>query len=250
MGTLRDEAFEKLDYLSQLTEIVISPHNEILASIPERIELDIETIKSQSRPSWGSNATFCIKAEDILDILCPNNNSITIEKIASCFDFEMSEDLEVDLEKNEIQGCISLVKKTFQLDDKVLLELAIDEAVRNFGRHTWDKKRIRDRTITVLNTFEDGSGVTWAQNNMTPSAWDCFDAIKAAMFSTILENKWRVRDTNVIVNIGNWIKDYMANHENNTGLVNLLKLKLMVSKNQPVYSVDEVKSVNDSATNI
>ena len=70
-------------------------------------------------------------------------------------------------------------------------------------------------------------------------------AITQQLSSTILDNKWRVRDYDVIKKMGFWINEYLVNGvDNNNGLVNLTKLKFMVEKDLPVYSLDEVKNAN------
>ena len=169
----------------------------------------------------------------------------TIYQIKNNFFFEVSPDFEIDFVDKTMRGTIAVVKRDTHLDEKQLLQFALDEAVQGVNGYTWPARRLRERAVTVLNTLEPGSGNEWIKTlDSRRVAGQAQTAIVACFKKIILDNRWRVRDSAVIVKMGQWIDSYMADQENGVGLVNLMKLKIMIDKDLPVYSVDEVKRVN------
>jgi hypothetical protein len=242
MGTLRDEVYENLDYFSQLTEVVVGPQNEVLTRAPDRFELNFETLNKLKDRHWGNTRGFELTVNQVLMFCLPKADWEVIKDIHQHFGFEFSDDFEFDLVNKTMVGELALVKRTAQIDEKKVLELAIDKACAYLSYYDWPAKRLRDKAVTVLNTIEPGRGTEWAKKLEGRAAYQACGEIQSCLRSAILENKWRVRDTNVIQNIGKWIHGYLADTtETNTGLVNLIKLKMMLDKDLPVYSVDEVK---------
>lgn len=246
MGTFKDEAYEKLDYLSQLTEIVIAPQDEFLSQVPERIEITLEDFQRGTKDSWSfSNGVIQVSKSSILERLNPGTEYPLIRDVLDNFEFEASEDLMVDLENNSITGSVFLVKKANQIDEKKLLTLAVNNALNKLQAFGWPKSKLQERCITVLNTFEHNAGNEWARNTADGRLNNqARHAIGEMLKKVILENVWRVRDVQVISKIGDWIDSYMKDQPDTMGLVNLIKLKIMLDKDLPVYSIDEVKNGN------
>lgn len=244
MGTLRDEVYEKLDYLSQLTEVVIAPQNEVLGRVPDRIEFSFEQINKQKSRAW-SHIGYQLEVDRILTMVLPETDWPYITDIKRHFKFEVSDDFEVDLANKKITGTIALVKIMQQVDEKHMLEIAIDKACRQLCHYNWPSKRLRDKISTVLNTFEQGRGTEWAKKLDGKVSVSGETTITETLSEVILENKWRIRDANIILKVGKWINSYLCDEtEQDLGLVNLMKLKIMLDKDLPVYSLDEVKNAN------
>jgi len=244
MSSFRDEAYEKLDYLSQLTEVVLGPQNELMAKIPDRIEISLQDILNKAETSYGPQGAFELRLRSFLLQYTNHAEHRLIQDVVDNFEFQYSDDVEIDLENRKMTGTIAIVKKVKQIDEKQMLELAVASAVQQLDRYKWPNKRLKERTITVLNTLEHNSGTEWAQKLDGRVAWQAADAVSNKINEVILENKWRVRDAAVITKIGQWIQMYMADLPDNTGLVNLIKLKFMLDKDLPVYSITEVKNVD------
>lgn len=244
MGTLRDEVYENLDYLSQLTEVVIGPQNEVLGRAPDRVELTFTQIKEIKQRGYGGPA-YTLSASNALMKFLPHSDWAYVNEISQHFKFEISDDFEIDLANNKMTGTIALVKQVQHIDEKEILVGAIGKFEQELAHYNWPTKRLRDKIATVLNTFENGRGTEWAKKLDGKVQYHGCAEIKKVMEEMILENKWRIRDTNIIRKVGVWINDYlMAEDDNNLGLVNLMKLKIMLDKDLPVYSVDEVKNAN------
>ena len=243
MGTLRDEAYEKLDYLSQLTEIVVSPQNEVLGRLPDKFEVSFDFIKQHKNRTWGYRPGCELTLHAVLASFLNSNDYRYIDDVLPHFQFQVSEDLELDFDENTMKGFIHVVKVNSQIEEKKLLEMAVQKSCYELSHYSWSGKQLRDRLISVINTLELGRGTTWAQGTAGKISYSGNTEIKTILTDLILENKWRIRDAEIIVKIGRWINAYLTNG-NELGLINLLKLRIMVDKDLPIYSVDEVKNVN------
>ncbi len=248
MGSLKDEAFEKLDYLSQLTEIIIAPQNELLAQFPDRVELTLEQIKNIRATNW-SGLGFRLETSHAL-LAIKEAKWIDLQKLTKYFTFEASPDLQIDFADNTMTGKLSLVKLVNQIEDKEILEFAVNDACSILNSYSWKGKKVNEKLVTVLNTIESGRGTTWwtsMQNNKIHHSItrQGHDELVKLFREIILENKWRIRDVKIIVKLGEWVNSYLADATDaSLGLVNLVKLKIMLEKDLPVYSIGEVKNAN------
>src|SRR5688500_8826061 len=109
MGSLRDEAFEKLDYLSQITEIIVSTHDELLCSIPEQTELSFKDVLASKTTFWTANPGFRITLPALLRAKYDMSWSIARD-LEDCFKFEVAPDTTIDFKNKVIYGAIRLVK--------------------------------------------------------------------------------------------------------------------------------------------
>mgnify|MGYP000998665523 FL=1 len=115
------------------------------------------------------------------------------------------------------------------------------------NQYNWKGKKVQEKIITILNTIEADRGNQWWSliQKDTSSGRNIVrlgkEAIVTLIREIILENKWRIRDVKVIKKIGKWINEYIEDtKDTSSGLVNLVKLKIMVQKDLPIYSIDEV----------
>lgn len=245
MGNLRDEVYENLDYLSQLTEVVIGPQNEVLGRAPDRLELSFEQVNSIKTRTYGSRSGYELSVMQILSNCLPRADIAYVGDIAQHFKFEVSDGFELDIANKKMTGTITLIKTLQHVDEKKMLEIAIDKSCRLMNHYNWHAKRLREKIATVLNTFEPGHGTDWAKNLNGKASWSGQQAIKETLSNVILENKWRIRDATIILKVGAWIESYLCDEgDQDLGLVNLMKLKIMIDKDLPIYSVDEVKNAN------
>lgn len=249
MSSLRDEVYENLDYLSQLTEVVVGPQNLVLGRAPDRLDLTFNQLNRLKDYSWRNRTGFEIAIYKILADVLPKEDCEYIHDIKQHFKFEVSDDFELDFSNHKMTGTAALVKTVQQVEEKKMLEIAIDKACRCLGHYDWPNKRLREKAATVLNTFEAGRGTEWAKKLDGRASWSAHVEIKNTLSHVILENKWRIRDASIIIKVGQWINSYLSDEgDTSPGLVNLLKLKMMLNKDLPVYSVDEVKYANTART--
>lgn len=247
MGTLRDKAYEELDYLSQLTEVVVSPHNEILARVPDRVELTFDMLNKCKSRTWGHLNSYEITTYQVLLQLLTPADTRYLGDIREQFVLEASDNFAVDFENRIVTGSAALVKISQQMDEKKLLGLAVDKARAQLGYYSWPAKRLREKLVTVMNLIEPNHGTEWIKAQQGRIAYAGEIELSKLLEAAILENKWRIRDANIIVKVGEWINSYLSSDkDSNLGIVNLMKLKIMIDKDLPIYSIDEVKNVNNS----
>lgn len=232
--------YEKLDYLSQLTEVVVSPQMELLASLPDRIEIDAELLASMQgdRGIYGFEMIPSITLRSV-NLYAPWEQ---LTEIAKKFEFEYSDDFAWDPQISKMYGTCALVKKSNAFEERDILAKAASNAGYVLSNYSWPPKGLKEKVATVLDLFEPGSGLKWRQEVTGRIGWAAQQALRTAITEVITENKWRIRDAALIERVGYWINDYLADGmEQSKGLINLLKLKLMLDKGDPVYSVDEVR---------
>lgn len=247
MGTLRDKAYEELDYLSQLTEVVVSPHNEILARVPDRVELTFDLINRCKSRAWGHSNSYDISVYQVLLNQPIFADTRYIDDIKGQFAIQASDDFTVDFVNRTVTGTAALVKINHQMDEKVLLTLAVNKARSQLIYYSWPAKRLREKLITVMNLFEPNYGTEWIKSQQGRIAYAGELELGRLIETAILENKWRIRDAGIIAKVGEWINSYLSSdNDNDLGIVNLMKLKIMIDKDLPIYSIDEVKNVNNS----
>jgi hypothetical protein len=245
MSSLRDKVYEDLDYLSQLTEVVIAPQNEVLGSIPDRTELTLEMIEAVMEYTFTHLHSYQLPLEILLQEMVPGRDLSVIRQIAENFHFEVTPNFELDLVNKTMTGSIAIVKNKQQIDDKKLLHFAVKAAENLLEPYAWPNKGLKYRAITVLNILEEGHGKEWGKKAEGRIVGQSHYAIATLLSSVILENKWRVRDATVIAKIGRWINEYMTKGDTDkTALVNLTKLKFMIARDLPIYSIEEVQRVN------
>jgi hypothetical protein len=248
MGSLRDEAYEKLDYLSQITEVVLSPQAELLAELPDRVELSFEDLEKCKRRGYGSAFLWDISVDRVLnDLVVPEDKWQLVSQIAHKFHLEIPEDFSIDLKTKTMSGPVVLVKNSHSLDENEVIEQALYSARQNMRSHTWGGKSLRTRAMAVLDLFKSGAGTEWAKTLQGSVSRSARNAIADAFQTAVKDGSWRIRDASVIANVGRWISDYLSG-EDELGLVNLMKLKLMVEKNLPVYSVEVVKEIPNASS--
>ena len=241
MGSLRDEVYENLDYLSQLTEVVIGPQNLVLGRAPDRWDLTFQDI-DKVKANWWSSSGYDISIQKLLTNALPSADWVHINDIRKYFEFEVSDDFEIDFTNKKMSGTIALVKTTPQIEEKKILEIAINKATWLISHYEWSNKGLRDKVVAVLNTFEPNRGTEWAKKLDSRIGYSAQMELRNTLSHVILENKWRIRDADIILKVGEWVNSYLSDKDGTShGFVNLLKLKMMLNKDLPVYSIDEVK---------
>lgn len=246
MSLLRDEEYENLDYLSQLTEIVVSPHNEILASIPDRIELTKRDILNWRNMDFNWRHGYELSIISVLYRITGQYTHSQLRPISERFVFEVSPDFSLD-PHGEMTGSITLIKRVHQIDENTLLSIGIQAATDKLRSYQWPRKNLKNRLITVLNTLEPNRGTEWAKALQSHSVTESGrKEVVNTLTELITNNKLRIRNTEVIERVGEWIDLYLSGIE--TGLVNLMQLRIMANRDLPIYSVKEVEDVLASGT--
>ena len=200
MDIFKDKKFEEMDWVSQACEPYIDPRNEILAKLPDELNIDLETMIINPLAASGH---INISRDDIVRTMMQtaNINYRRIaydhrEQIRDCFDFTVElenghNDIVVDLETKTITGgTIRFVKVKQFFDNKESAALIGKDGISHL-RHKIQQER---KYITGANANEIlellGDFTTIRDRSIKRKT----DTIISHMKEIMLENKWNIRD--------------------------------------------------------
>ena len=237
MGVFDDKKFEQLDWMTQMTETIDSDINELLARLPERIEVDADSLLTQLGSSYGSLTVSSVVRKFIEDRAVSSRLSWEEEqKIFKCFNFQLSEEVELNAETRTLTGTVTLVKVVQTLSDEELQPIMGAQGVETLGRLA-NRSDLAD--VSRSNEILDILG-NCKEAMRTKSGRKKIRAIQSRLRDVFRTNEWRIRDMNLANKVSVWIADYIM-HGNLAALTNLCKLKVMTHNNMPIYSVEEEK---------
>ena len=240
MGVFDDKKFERLDWMTQITETIDSELSDILAELPDRVEYDAaklaQNIHSHSYVSFSFSSDYVVP-HLISDL--PQYRALTWAEqsaIARCFKFEISPDLEFNLETKAMSGTMALVKIVHAFEDDELQRLMGAKGLAGFRSRVifndeWPIERFNE-ILDILGSCDEDKK-NRSQNKKTRR----IEARLREIFST---NEWRIRDMTLADKVCDWAADYILSG-NLAALTNLCKLKVMTHHNMPIYSVEEEK---------
>jgi hypothetical protein len=237
MGVFDDKKFEQLDWMTQITEIIESELNGLLARLPDRIEYSARRVGK----AVGTYGHFSISIDSVIrELLREHGSNLAWDeehKIIDCFQWETTPDIEYNAATGELTGSIALIKTVPTLSDEDLQKMmglkGIDKVrCLNLGDAAeWNLERINE-ILDVLSNCEGEK-----RNRSYRKKMNRIEQRLREIFNT---NEWRIRDMELANRIGDWIVDYIE-HGNLAALTNLCKLKIMTHNNMPIYSMEEEK---------
>jgi hypothetical protein len=237
MGVFDDKKFERLDWMTQITETIESELNGLLARLPDRIEVDAKRV-SENVGTWSH---FSIEVGSVIrDFIRENSEFLMWEedrKLIECYKFEGDPILEYNAETEELVGKLVLVKVVPTLSDEELQAMMGARGIDKIGdldmgdAENWNLERINE-ILDVLGDCEADKRNRSFRKKMRRIAARLEDIFK--------NNEWRIRDMELANRVGVWIANYIE-HGNLAALTNLCKLKVMTHNNMPIYSMEEEK---------
>lgn len=235
MGVFDDKKFEELDWISQATEPIDSELNEILSLIPDEIQVDFPTYVKMV----GDSHSLDLNIDRMISfaVVEATGKSLTWEQkhaIHDCFEIQMDETIYLDFERKTIDGSIRLVKVQTTMDEKVLANLLGKEGIQAVGSMYFHRDGLSraNEIMELLGKCEKGLRTRSERNKR--------HVIKERLTILFKDNEWNIKDTELANKVGIWIKEYVV-HGNLAALSNFCRLKVMTHKNQPIYSMEEVK---------
>lgn len=234
MGVFDDKKFEQLDWMSQITEGIESELNGLLARLPDRIELDFDSIISFMDSSNTPRLSTDSVVRKIIRSFYDSNLSWEDERtIRSCFEFEASDDLLIDFENKILRGSVTLVKTTTTLADEHLQNTMGSDGIQKLSRISWNDPGCFSRANEVMELL---GGLEKETRNR--SARRKFQAIRSRLSNIFKNNEWRIRDTELANKIGIWIGQYIQSG-NLAAFSNFCKIKVLTHQGGPIYSIEE-----------
>ena len=239
MGVFDDKKFEQLDWMTQITETIDSELNEVLAKLPDRVEFTLKDILRRVMPYSYFTMRVDSLVRDILSETPSGQNLSWVEstQIVNCFRFDMSPDLELDLESNTMTGTLALVKTIPTLTDEDLQQIMGSRGLEAIKRidfdagEEWPLDRVNEM-LDILGKCEEAKSNRSSRKKMR--------RLEERLKEIFASNEWRIRDMALADRVCIWIADYI-NTGNLAALTNFCKLKVMTHNNMPIYSVEEEK---------
>lgn len=237
MGVFDDKKFEELDWISQATEPIDSEMNVVLGLIPEEIIIDFHTYKK----IVGENYSIDLNIDGMINFAISEhayNSDLSwnqLRAIRSCFKIEMPPfDVYLDFENEVITGEIKLIKLVSTMDEKILEGMLGVEGIESLERMYIPSNGLSraNDVMELLTKCEEGL--------RTRSERKKRHIIKSRLLTLFKNNEWKIKDTTLANKVGFWIRDYIKDG-NMAAFSNFCRLKVMTHKDQPIYSMEEVK---------
>jgi hypothetical protein len=244
MSLFKDEKYENLDWISQATEPMESSLAEILAQLPETLELNYESYIFYTRNSYNLN----IEVRDIMHELLHTNeaykkmksssgDSLTYDEhdtLINCFEIQVDEGTILDGINKTLTGGVRMVKVKHAIDDK-LIESMLGSRGLNYMRSNVSRFRLDFKRATdIMEIMGDVDGGFYR----TRSSANKFSAVYNRLKKLLKENEWKIKDTELANKVGYWVADYIADG-NLAAYTNFCKLKVMTHKGVAIYSMEE-----------
>ena len=236
MGVFDDKKFEELDWISQATEPIDSQLNDVLAKLPDEVEITFDMYTEFLQHSYN----FDLSVDRVISYLANkhgihltwNNRSV----ITDLFKFEIEgSELELDFETRELRGgSIRMVKLATTMDEKVLEGLLGKEgcdSVSNMHMVPDSISRCND-IMELLGDCKDGL--------KTRSTYKKRTLLTRRLKKLFKDNEWKIKDTELANKVGIWIRNYVQDGDA-AAYANFCRLKVMTHKDQPIYSMEEIK---------
>ena len=240
MSIFEDKVYKEMEWLEKVCEPIKFSHNDLLQQLPDRYEVNYDLLYSTGlRHSWGVSS---IGAGDILSHLMkekqigmPNDYKLN-RMVNECFDLEIIGNPIIDLEHCTLEGGqVFLIKKISCFEENQVMSLMAEHAEEVLGR-LWHSGAPADR----LNEMCELLGLDEARKSRSRKTKG--RKIRDFVYTTMLENKWNIKDIELGKRVSNWIIEYLT-HNNGAAFANFCKFKVMTHYDAPIYSIENEEKV-------
>lgn len=233
MSVFADKKFEGLDWISQATEPIDSELNEILALIPDEVNIDFETYVKIAR----STRDMDLSVGNMLSYyLRQTGKSVSWQQsslLNDCFEFQMEGEVNLDFEQKLITGEVKFIKVKATMDEDVLKNVLGRNGIEQVGSMYFNGPGLgrANEIMELLGKCESGL--------RTRSERKKRHVIRERLKILFKDNEWNIRDTELADKVGSWIRHYVVDG-NLAAFSNFCRLKVMTHKGQPIYSMEEI----------
>lgn len=237
MGVFDDKKFEGLDWISQATEPIDSKLNEVLAALPECIEVDFTTYSEVLVNAYSLDISVDNMLTYLIKKHAPEVNVSYDQKVllATMFEFEMPDgEFVINFEDKTITGGIKFNKLANTVDEDTLKGILGREGISKVGIMGMPPGSISraNEVMEILTKCEEGLRSRSERKKR--------HIIAQRLIALFKNNEWNIRDTELANKVGVWISQYVSDG-NIAAFSNFCRLKVMTHKSQPIYSMEEVK---------
>lgn len=237
MGVFDDNKFEKLDWMTQITETIDCKLNDVLASLPETLDISLQQIDNIMFNSYD----LTLDVSEIVDKLIKQKNisgQLSWDEqhmIYKCFEFDTTNEIILDfsVQPHQLIGKITLVKVTSTFEDQDLQKLLGKRGIESIHKSHYEADHL-SRMNEIMEILGDVDNATL--RNKSSKKKKTF--IVKKLEEIFNKNEWRIRDMDLSNKVGYWIDSYIKSG-NLASLTNFCKLKVMTHSNMPIYSIKE-----------
>ena len=235
MGVFDDKKFDNLDWISQTTEPIDSHLNEVLNKVPDELLIDFDLYNAMLEDSYHLELSL----DKVVTFLAGKYAGkllswSEINTLTKCFEFSLEGDVAINFEQKKINGDFKLIKIVSTIDEKDLNVILGQDGTGTVA-HTLISEQNSSRAneiMELLEKCEDGIRSRSARTKKSVLYKRLVDLFKT--------NEWNIRDTELANKVGRWIAEYLQTG-NLASFSNFCRLKVMTHKNQPIYSMEEVR---------
>ena len=228
MGFFDDDVYENLDWLSQATTPLVFSGNKILSELPKSVDVSKQAILS-SLDRWRR-----LEIDPFIKTMIGGADTLdrwVYDLIRESYIFKGEGDMIVNPAK-DIFPSIQVVKIKQSFSEKEIIACVKDKlAYIAVGE---DIGRINE--ILDLIDYKPENGATNIRTSRSIKKKKI--GICQTMNKIYANNQWQIRDADLMVSFIDWLEQYML-HGNLAALTNIIKLKIMTHKKQPIYSIKE-----------
>jgi len=221
------------------------PLNEDIAQLPERTEFNYDFMLKEMSTNYDH--IYYRNSVDISEFVADlfkktHKRELTTSElviVTGQFALEIEDGTILDLDAGELSSPIVLIKKQERLkEEEVIAEVTkvAMEIFRNI-RRCKSGSHSHGHMVSRMNEIMDLIGVS--EERKSRSLWRKDNSIRVGMRKILIEDKWKIRDSNLIMDICTWVVDYI-NNGNAHSLMNFTRLKCMTHKGNPIYSLEEM----------
>jgi hypothetical protein len=244
MNIFQDKVFDEMDEITQMIEPFESKINVELAQFPDEFLLEeefFETFLSYNSRRLGYNGKIY---EDLRKIVERKATSLNLNFLAETarlnrdfmeqfFKLEVSEDTIYDAETNKLYGEIKIIKVKIGYEDRDLEAIMENYLSTEFSRVFRSPGAINNgRTNEILELFNVKDGMA-ERKSMYKIRF-----LRNKYIDIIKDRSLNIRDIELFKRFVKWNILYIANGSL-PALSNITKIKIMMRRGQPIYSINE-----------
>ena len=215
----KDEKFQDMDFLTQAVRPFIWEPYDSYIQLPEEIDLPYEMFKSK---------TSSLRLTEILASVSKEffGKREALFQVGEWFDVKVEDGTYIDLNERKIVGKVTLIKTKDPSEEEVIQQLV---SAVNWLNHPKPKVNgLASRSKEILELL-----------GQPPEGRNAFYTLQKTVKKTLLENKLKIFNGDLMTKMSKWIYDYALDGDIQA-LANFSKLKVMTHKGEPIYSMKEI----------
>lgn len=244
MSVFVDKRYEELDWISQATEPVESPLNDLLGELPDEFLVsDTDTYLKIVGESWSMNFGKSRITNYLMNLIAHDKfkdlSWTERESIYGNFELDIVGEPILNFETNTIEGGeIRLLKTNFSIDQDKLKAIMGEKGLRMVRDVYVSNESLylsRSNEVLQLIGTKDALGGLKTRSRKSKRI-----ALYRSLELLLKSNEWNIKSADLANKIGSWIADYIA-YGNLASMSNLCRLKVMTHRGLPIYSIEEVQ---------